>query len=312
MARYYRRYRRYRRRPYRRYRRRYARRFVNGSSRSQCRVKVPTQYSFDVSVATTGTVYSKPISPFLSGTAGMSAIPSPLYQNYCKLYDEVKCIGAKAIISIGTNVGTTSVPTLTIRTAWDRRHASTDGPPSYTELANYATQQTAVAVNNSVNKLKRSIYASDLMEKAQWHDCTIDDPPLVQDHAYVAAGANPNFFCPALWIGMLQSGSATQTIRVLADVTFYFAFRNPKYGASSESKSVIYSRDPIDAVDIDDIGEIDNDDMIVVDNDVISDSRTAQRVAEHRAKLVDPPGPTLEPPEKPVRRRAVVVTPPKN
>ena len=237
MARYYRR-RYYRRRP-RRYIRRYIkrrfRRFVNGSSKSTIRVKIPITATFTLSTSSAGAVKAIPISPFISSGNIASALGSPLYRLYTQLYDEVKCIGGRIVIAIGTPVGTVTVPSLTIITAWDRRFCTNVNgvtPPSFAELENYSSQRKAVAVNNSIAKLVRSCYASDLMEKAQWHDATLaqgTSPGIYQDAAYIAAGNNPNFFAPAMWLGASISNDTAQSITFQCDITWYFAFRNPKY-----------------------------------------------------------------------------------
>lgn len=240
--RYGRRYRRYRkyRRFYRRFRRYgYARRYVNASSKSSVRVKVPVSTVVDVSVNPAGTVYSQCVCPFVSSANNTSALTSLLYRNYTNLYDEVKCVGVKVVISIGTPIGSVTIPSLTVVTGWDRNHGSADAVPTYADLTTYGSQQKAVAVNNSIAKLIRTCYMGDLIEKASWHDCTLADSGANKiDSAYSAAAANPNFFAPALWIGMSHTGDSAQTVKLLIDVTYYFAFRNPKYGGSSIAKGI--------------------------------------------------------------------------
>ena len=224
-------YRRYRRR-YRRYRRRY----VNGSSRSSIRLKVPihdvdafTQNANDV-----GTTVAA-ICPWTNSIARTSALNSPLYRNYCNLYDEVKCIGMKIKINVSSQVGGSDIPSLQIFTAFDRRYGHTDSAPNYQALKTYATYQVATAVNNSVAKLERSIYASDLLEKAQWHDCSLSlTGAYYDDDAYKDSGSNPNFFVPSLFLCFAIPQTTAQTVvRCTYDIMYYFAFRNPKYGGSS-------------------------------------------------------------------------------
>lgn len=234
-TRYYTRWRKYRkyRRFYRRYRRG-GRRFANGSSKSTIRVKIPTTTTFTLSTSSAGTVKTLPFCPFVNSASEGSALASPLYRLYTQLYDEVKCIGGRITIAIGTPIGTSTVPSLTIITAWDRRLGrGALEKPSFNELENYSSQKKAVAVNNSIAKLIRSCYASDLMEKAQWHDCTLSSPSagLYQDDAFTDANNNPNFFNPGMWLGASISNSTAQTITFQCDVTWYFTFRNPKYGA---------------------------------------------------------------------------------
>lgn len=269
------RYRRY----YRRYRRTYARKFVNGSSKSGVRLKVPISctLSFTQSANTQGSTTSF-VTPFFSSTASTSvadtsdavrsAIRSPLYRTYCGLYEEVKCIGMKIRLNVSSQVGGTDIPSLQIVTAFDRRASYPEMAtlPTWAELKNYATYMMSTAVNNSVAKLERSIYASDLMERAQWHDCSLatDTYGAIIDEAYQQAGNNPNFFCPAFFVNMAVPGVTTQkTITTTCDIMYYFAFRNPKYGASAGSaKFTSSSVAPIIEPDIDMVPPLPDDDDV--------------------------------------------------
>lgn len=169
-----------------------------------------------------------------------SVIMSPLYRTYCSLYEECKCIGMRVSVSIASQIGGTALPSLQIYTAWDRRHGSTE--PVYTaqEIKDSSTYNVATALNNNVAKLTRSLYASDLMEKAQWHDCSITTAAgNYQDAAYEAAGANPNFFAPCLFLAFaspaLSQAQSPATVNMSISTVYYFAFRNPKFGAGGTS-----------------------------------------------------------------------------
>lgn len=256
----------YRRRP-RRYVRRWfkrrMRRFVNGSSKSTVRVKVPVSKSFTAQgVSSNGNVWPGRFHPYVQNTStNLSALDSPLYRQYCALYDEVKCIGAKFVISIGTPIGTSTVPSLQVVTAWDRRSGRNEAAPSFANLLNYGTVRSATAVNNSIAKLVRSCYSSDLLERAQWKDSdlVVGADQLYTDAAWNAAGDNPNFFCPQMIIGFLQGNStAAQTISFSIDAKFYFAFRNPKYGGSDSAAKNIAAL-VMDSAD----GEIDEEGFAV-------------------------------------------------
>lgn len=242
MASYYRRsYRSLRpRRRYRRYFRRkfrsYARKFVNGSSRSSIRLKVPVSLSVSWT-QDANTIGSTPtrICPMFDSSRTSSALTSTLYRTYCGLYDEMKVIGMKARLNISSQIGGTDIPSLQIYSGFDRRYGYGETAPTFAELKTYSTYSCATAVNNSVAKLERSIYASDLMERAQWHDCSLEDTAGVySDKAYHTAGENPNFFVPALFLAIAVPGQTEQkTVNGTVDVTYYFAFRNPKYGGSA-------------------------------------------------------------------------------
>lgn len=246
----------------RRYRRRYSsysRRYVNGSSRSQVRLKVPVMFfpQFTASAAGATTAFINPFYDAISSYASTSdavrsALISPLYRQYCSLYEEVKCVGMKVKLAVTSSVGGSDIPSLQIYTAFDRRgsHSEASSLPTFAELKNYATFSAATAVNNSVAKLERSIYASDIMERAQWHDCTLTTVPTFsnsfRDAAYYTAGANINFFAPSMFINVaIPQATQSQTVNTSCEVMYYFAFRNPKYGASASSSKLT-----LDAIDV--------------------------------------------------------------
>lgn len=276
--RYGRRYRRYRkyRRFYRRFRRSYARKYVNGSSRSSVRLKVPVSQvmTFPITVADDGqghtVVTPSPaalITPWLP-VAQAGAVPvcnvlsSPLYQAYCNLYEEVKCVGFKAQLSVSTQIGGALLPSLEIQTSFDRRLCRSDAgaPPSYANMKTYSTFNSAIAINNSIAKLSRSAYASDLMEKASWHDCTLNDAFI--DIAYSGTQNNVPFFSPGLWIAMTSPTPPTATISVSVsvEVMFYFSFRNPKFGGSASGSNKLIDLGALRLME--EGGDIDDDDAM--------------------------------------------------
>lgn len=239
-------YRRYYRSKYKRYYRNkyysYARNYVNSSSKSTVRIKVPVESTgtFTQAANTIGTNAQVVAHPWISnGIGAYSALSSPLYRTYATLYDEVKCIGAKVRIAVTTPIGTSAIPALKIYTAWDRRLGYSERSPNITfdRMKNYSTMMCATAVNNSVAKIQRSLYASDLLEKAQWHDATVNGADNVwSDGAFEDADANPNFFCPGLLMAIEIPGVTTQqNINMTVDIRYYFAFRNPKFGAGAAS-----------------------------------------------------------------------------
>ena len=259
MALYSRRYRRYRygrRRLYgrrRRYRRSYARRYVNGSSRSSIRMKC-NQTTTGVLSAGYGDAANDAdvfwINPY-SGNSGGGLVSNPLYQAYVNLYEETKMIGMKVQLSVTSIVGDSNTPSLQIYTAWDRRHGYSEAAMTKTEIKNAANSTVATALNNNVAKLSRSIYASDLMEKAQWHDSSLD-AVTGDDKAWNTAALNPNFFCPSFFLFFNSpSLGAVHNINFSLSVTYYVAFRNPKYGGSSGAKD-------LPAKDVAYVGDVDD------------------------------------------------------
>lgn len=245
MPRYYRRRWRPRRR-YRRWFRRRLRRFVNGSSKSTIRVKVPVHFNYSITTASATPTHSDVmcIAPFFKSDTSGSALSSPLYRTYCDLYDEVKCIGGKIRLNVSSPVGGSEIPSLQIYTAWDRRNGFTNTGgatqheyPTVDNMMNMSTASVATAVNNSVAKLERALYASDLLEKAQWHDSSLASAAGVySDRACCAAGDNPNFFHPGFYYFFRFPGATAQKALAYSfDIVWYFSFRNPKYGAGAGS-----------------------------------------------------------------------------
>lgn len=303
-------YRRYRRRSWRpryrrRYRRRGTRRFINGSSRSVIRAKVPYQFQSIVNIPTNSqeSSVSTVINPW------RQLVTSPLYRAFANLYDEVKLIGWKVAIATPGYLGQSQLQTLTgfkFITGIDRRFCYSNDPvPSLAELKQYASQKSVEVVWNSVAKFARSCYASDLIEKAQWHDSEVVDAGggTYVDLAYAASGANCNFFSPAMFVGcetaIANGTGAPIQVYMSVDITFYVAFRNPKYGGTAASK-VLSNR-----VDDDNPNNPPDDDDDLDRDDMADDTRSLDKTsapAEKRVRVVtaDDPPPNLDaPPSRP-------------
>lgn len=322
MAYYGRRYRRYRkyRRFYRRYRRRgafnYARKYVNSSSRSNIRMKTSVTTTLTSNAGYGDSATSADVSYFntLAGNNDkLSAANSPLYQTYCNLYEECKVIGLKVSLAVASAIGGSDIPSLQIYTAWDRKHGSGEPAMTASDIKNASTYNVATALNNNVAKLSRSLFASDLMEKATWFDATLDSSHNYRNEAWVAAGTNPNMFCPSLfWFFNCPSKAATQQVSFSVSVTYYFAFRNPRYGGGGSAKLAdLGARSLVP----DEGGDMDDDAPMVLpplpdsDGDLSDDGeappaaeaaaatvnkqrrnaqRTADRETRRRARIVDP------------------------
>lgn len=246
-SRYARRYRRYKRfyRAFGGYGRRYSysRKYVNANSRSSVRMKtvVTDTWNATAGYGASGTGAVVVQSHPLDGTTdSLSAANSPLYRTYCSLYEECKMIGSKISIAVVSAVGGSDIPSLQIYTAWDRKYGSGEAALTAADIKNASTSNVATALNNNVAKLTRSCYASDLMEKATWFDATLDGTANNINQAWRAAGLNPNMFCPAFFAFFnCPSLGATKTISVSVSITYYFAFRNPRYGGSGGSAKMI-------------------------------------------------------------------------
>lgn len=286
----YRRYRRYRkyRRFYRRYGRgrSYARKYVNASSRSSCRMKTTVTYTTSAnagygSAATDAVV--KQVRPLDGASSGTTAAASPLYKTYCSLYEECKVVGVKVNLSVVSPVGGSDIPSLQIFTAWDRKHGQ--GEPAYTvdDIKNSSTSNIATALNNNVAKLSRSCYASDLMEKATWFDATLDSANGYRNVAWNAAGLNPNMFCPSFFFFFnCPSLGAAKSVSYSLSITYYFAFRNPRFGGGGSSAKDMPVRvvAAVDApVDMED-GDVDLPELDLTAEEIAAKSGYQQAWAE--------------------------------
>lgn len=303
-------YRRYRRAGYRRrrryyygrrrfYRRGYSRRYVNGSSRSAIRIKTNVTNTINKTSGygtTLGAVYY--VEPFGTGAESLKA--SSLYGAYCNLYEEVKLVGMKVNISVVTPVGGTALPSLQMYTAWDRRKGYGETAKSADQIKNMAISAVSTALNNNIAKIQRSIYASDLIEKAQWIDSEVDPADGYINIAWRTAAKNPNFFCPCFYMCFgsptLAQGSQAN-VSFSASITYYVAFRNPRYGGSGSSKELMSKSvsfaDDVDDIPPDDVGGASAD----VDMPPVTEAPAASAAAEpregslRRSRRAHPPGP---------------------
>lgn len=316
--------RRYGRRSYsrfRRYRRRY-KRFINSSSKSRVRVKIPVTVNATMTVPANSTVSNViSVSPFYGNTTQSGAaigtllgdvFGSPLFAAYQGLYDQVKCDGFKLNFSITSGIGPGGVfPSLSIYTSVDRKLNANDFAESITsqpnsahypvasELKNSSTYLSAVALNNSVTKMVRSCYASDLFEKASFADAS-QKQQLMKVNAVANqsvrcfAGTDPSFV-PCMYFAC-DTGSSVDTANsrdcaVVIEIMYYLTFRNPKYGGGglSSAKTISVPRGPIFP---DDDGDMDGEDDMDIGGDM--DAGAAQAAADTalRSALVDRPSVT--------------------
>lgn len=301
------RYRRYRPRRYvRRWFRRRFRRYVNGSTKSTVRMKTSVEHVRTLQSGTTAAPgAASGIGVYAKSNSNISVLSSPLYRTYCSLYEEVKCIGMKVSLAITDAVGGSDLPSVQIYTAWDRRFGANESVLTASDIKAAATYNVATALNNNVAKLTRSLYASDLMEKAQWHDSSLSlAGGVYQDDAYEAAGANPNFFAPALFF-CFQSPTlgASRDVHVNLSVTYYMAFRNPKYGASATDSKLqdLGTRGTIEAD-----GDLDEDAAAAILSDMQDDGDMQDDEPPPAARAAADPDPPARTDRRQVRHSRVV------
>lgn len=317
----YRRYRKYR-RFYRRFRRGYGRRYVNASSRSSVRMKTQVNSTYTVTAghgeACTGAGISY-WDPLGGTTVGTNAANSELFRTYCTLYEECKMIGMKLTLSITSAVGGTDIPSVQIYTCWDRKHGYGEAAPTVDIVKKSATSTVATALNNNIAKITRSVYASDLMEKATWFDSTLDENNAYRTKAWVTAGENPNMFCPqfAFFLNCPSKG-VTSSIGVAVSVVYYFAFRKPRFGGSASSSKLVDSgvRAGYEIGDADDdLGNIDAAVAALPDDDagdMDDDGAAAPAPAPISRRARSNASSDLQAAAAPSARRVRVVAPPKN
>ena len=253
--RYGRRYSRYRRYgAYSRYRRRRGRTSSTATSRGRIRVRVPVQRlinvpvaasSFDSQIVTSCPWYQSSDNFIKTQPWGVcGAVSSQLYRAYVGLYDQVKCDGVVTKLSIVTAIGS-AIPAVQVVMAYDRMGTgrellNTDGTPTTTaSLFDYSSASIVSAINNSVAKTSRSCWSSDIQERSVFHDCTLDSASAgsVFDKDYYATPDKCGYFSPLTLIGLRLSAapSSDTSVQILLEQTYYFTFRQPKYGGSATS-----------------------------------------------------------------------------
>lgn len=268
-----------------------------------------------------------------------SVVQSQLFQRYAALYDECKCDGLKVALSITTPIGGTgsTFPSLSVYTAWDRKWTPSDFgvTANYPTLANMKAQSSflaSTALNNSITKLTRSCYASDLFEKARFIDAQtanitlpvygLAGQTLHSMSSYNGAQAPPSFN-PCLLVGF-DSGSSVDTatdrpVALVVEVMYYITFRNPKFGGAASTRSVALQAIPNlnKALDADD-GDMDIDDPLAADVDLDDDGAqvpagaavAAAAAADMRSMDARPPSASELAAQARRHKRAVVLDPP--
>lgn len=250
-------------RGYNRYwrRRGWSRRGVNraqatGSRRFKLVVPVNQLYSLQASAGNNySAVYG--ISPFCSNTEhGFSyRCVGNLYKNnsfiaYSKLYDEVKVDWVSVNFECMENIGV-NLSSIALYTCVDRRasYAEVDDNSGSVWPSAYNVEASASSTTTFMNSTsKRSVHrffaATDLIEKNQFIDTdfTLTNGVYV-NKAYLAAGSNPNFFCPSVLFCVLLPAAAPEggySIPFCISVKWGVTFRGPKYStqAAAASKTV--------------------------------------------------------------------------
>ena len=272
---------------YRRYGRRYSRYRRSGtsstaSSRGRIRVRVPVQQivtltipaqSIDSNVLTA--------SPFYHGTDSIprgvcGATSQNLYAAYVGLYDQVKCDGVVSSLSVVTPIGGSGdFGAIQVIMAYDRFGCQNElvGDALTTGmLFNFSSSVARSAITNSVAKMTRSCWASDIQERTVFHDSSIRGSAALRVDRDFNSNANKvGYFAPMTMIGvrLVAAPESDKTVQVLLEQTYYFTFRQPKYGgdpsATATTRSIPVMNLRRDArsldreADMDDVGGLDDE-----------------------------------------------------
>lgn len=209
---------------------------------------VPATTTVDLSVPQGGNEDSNVRSIFgLCNTAiggevrGLCSLLCPSVIAYCRLYDEVK------IDWVSVNINCLDpfqdrAEACTLGVSIDRRFSHTEYTDQTAAPNNLYPNVTNVFNSSSCQQLclntssKRSMHvfcgAQDLIERVQFFDCD-KDANNTYFRAWVDAGSNPNFFCPAIFMaaraGRPTAADAGLTFHFRVDVKWGLTFRNPKY-----------------------------------------------------------------------------------
>lgn len=254
--RYARRYSRYRRYgAYYRYRRRRSGTSSTASSRGRIRVRVPVQQlvtltvpaqSIDSNVLTS--------SPYIHGGAAApravaGAVAQRLYNAYVGLYDQVKCDGVVSNLSVVTPIGGAGgLNAIQVVMAYDRcgtqNEVSNQGITT-SQLFSFSSSVARSAINNSVAKMSRSCWASDIQERTVFHDCNVSTSSATSyDRDFSSNAAKVGYFAPLLMVGVRLAAAAPEapvSVQVLLEQTYYFTFRQPKYGGDPSATASLKS-----------------------------------------------------------------------
>ena len=221
--RYGRRYSRYRRYgAYSRYRRRRSGTSSTASSRGRIRVRVPVQQlvtltvpakSIDSNVLTASPFYhSNAFAPL----AVAGAVAQNLYTAYVGLYDQVKCDGVVSSLSVVTPIGGSGgLNALQVIMAYDRcgnKEELVDSALTTDKLFNFSSSVARSAITNSVAKMSRSCWASDIQERTVFHDSALSATQNSRyDSDYFSNSKKVGYFAPMVMVGVRLAAAAPES-----------------------------------------------------------------------------------------------------
>lgn len=223
--------------------------YVNNRSTSSCNVKVITTNYVPVQVGT-GTAVSNVVSiPAFADTeassyyvSGSSLLNSPVYRLYTALYDEVKVRGVQYQVTFtNPNAVASQYASCNFYSTLDRRWGDGEEEPTATAMMNICTCSPVQLASYRVPIVTRYYAARDLIEKVQYHDCTIEEQGGFFYDIALQGNKNPNFYSPnfKFCFQFPVAPTTTTTITVNVRCVYYLTFRNPRpYNGTASGASV--------------------------------------------------------------------------
>lgn len=175
-------------------------------------------------------------------SSAQSLLENAAYNMYTKLYDQVKIVSVSHRVYICNPVGVSGgLPSMKVYTAWDRDWTYGDQPLTMNDLLNGPESQSQMFVTNSRAEFTRAIRATDLQERTQFHDCSIENNSAgtYQGDIEVMEYHNPIGFNPSMSMAFEASDktAADRSFQVSISSRYVVVFRNPKFGLSNYQPS---------------------------------------------------------------------------
>ena len=215
-------------------------RYVNSRDTSTSNVKIVVQQHYSLHVKAQNKITETAWIPsFYSNEArppekvyGCTLLSSSLYNLYATIYDEVKIRGVQYQLTFTKPTAmAASVTTCNVYTLMDRRFGNGEDPRSSYNMISADTSAPISFTDYRVPIVRRYYSARDVIERVQYHDCTIKRRGNYNyDDAYEQMSRNPNFFAPCFQfcVGLPASFEQELIIPVNVRVVYYVTFRNPK------------------------------------------------------------------------------------
>ena len=280
----YRRYRRYRRYPRRLRRRGYRRsRVINRTSRSRVKLNFTAEQYLNLTWKANDSlspqIYLSPfyqnIAPNPAPNFAINFFPCSIvghhpYRTFARCYEQVRCCSFKAFLTVTTPVGASqSFNDVTMYSMIERQFSLYDMEHNLFDWNSIGWSSSAKRVtflNNTINKVGRACYASDLQERTDFVDATPMDRSTEITPGYPDGTQQPNQFinslqcqcdeqsnvcypkfCPII---CFQGNTADvrnqdRPFKVMVRIACCFEFRGPRFGNSTNATIGAKVADPV-------------------------------------------------------------------